>query len=80
MLPYMHLIILVFYNSKAIVDKLPSYAADNIKALQVQTHSLLKEQSSHPSELMNIMERDHLHQSSGGSAEDMIWSVINQEV
>ncbi|RCV26929.1 hypothetical protein SETIT_5G285000v2 [Setaria italica] len=52
---------------KGIVDKLPSDAVDSIKALQVQTHSLLKEQSSHPSELMNTMERDHLHLSSGGS-------------
>ncbi|KAG2600069.1 PH, RCC1 and FYVE domains-containing protein 1-like [Panicum virgatum] len=52
---------------KGLVDKLPSDAVNSIKALQVQTHSLLKEQSSHPSELMNTMERDHLHLSSGGS-------------
>jgi len=52
---------------KGLVDKLPSDAVDSIKALQVQTHSLLKEQSSHPSELMNTMERDHLHLSNGGS-------------
>ncbi|XP_062180342.1 PH, RCC1 and FYVE domains-containing protein 1-like [Phragmites australis] len=52
---------------KGIVDKLPSDAADSIKALQLQTQSLLREQSSHPSELMNPIERDHLHLSSGGS-------------
>ncbi|OEL22807.1 putative E3 ubiquitin-protein ligase HERC1 [Dichanthelium oligosanthes] len=52
---------------KGIVDKLPSDAVDSIKALQVQMQSLLREQSSHPSELMNIMDRDHLHLSSGGS-------------
>ncbi|CAO1947833.1 unnamed protein product [Urochloa humidicola] len=53
---------------KGIVGKLPGDAVDSIKALQVQTQSLLKEQSSHPSEFMNTMERDHLHLSSAGSA------------
>uniref|UniRef100_A0A0A9GZP7 BRX domain-containing protein n=1 Tax=Arundo donax TaxID=35708 RepID=A0A0A9GZP7_ARUDO len=52
---------------KDIVDKLPSDAADSIKALQTRTQSLLREQSSHTSELMNPIERDHLHLSSGGS-------------
>ncbi|KAF8676200.1 hypothetical protein HU200_047071 [Digitaria exilis] len=52
---------------KGIVDKLPSDAVDSIKALQAQMQSLLREQSSHPSELMNTMERDHLHLSSAGS-------------
>jgi hypothetical protein len=52
---------------KGIVDKLPVDAADSMKALQMKTQSLLREQSCHPSELMNPMERDHLHLSSGGS-------------
>ncbi|KAL6615859.1 hypothetical protein ACP70R_038129 [Stipagrostis hirtigluma subsp. patula] len=53
------------FNS--IVDKLPGDAVDSIKTLQNQTQSLLREQLSHPSELTNPMERDHLHLSSGGS-------------
>ena len=52
---------------KGIVDKLPVDAADSMKALQMKTQSLLREQSGHPSELMNPMERDHLHLSSVGS-------------
>ena len=52
---------------KGIVDKLPVDAADSMKALQMKTQSLLREQSGHPSELMNPMERDHLHLSSGGN-------------
>nr|CAB3478039.1 unnamed protein product [Digitaria exilis] len=55
---------------KGIVDKLPSDAVDSIKALQAQMQSLLREQSSHPSELMNTMERDHLHLSSAGSGSE----------
>ncbi|KAG0539071.1 hypothetical protein BDA96_03G291000 [Sorghum bicolor] len=55
------------HELKGIVDKLPVDAADSMKALQMKTQSLLREQSGHPSELMNPMERDHLHLSSGGS-------------
>ncbi|TVU51026.1 hypothetical protein EJB05_02429 [Eragrostis curvula] len=51
---------------KGVVDKLPSDAAESIRTLQIQTQSLLREQSSHSSEFINPMERDHLHLSSGG--------------
>ncbi|KAJ1284972.1 hypothetical protein BS78_03G245700 [Paspalum vaginatum] len=57
---------------KSIMDKLPNDATGSIKALQVQALSLLREQSNHPSELINTMERDHLHLSSASGRYDIV--------
>uniref|UniRef100_A0A0E0JMX1 FYVE-type domain-containing protein n=1 Tax=Oryza punctata TaxID=4537 RepID=A0A0E0JMX1_ORYPU len=51
-----------------IVHELPSDAAESLKALQNQVQALLREQRSHPSELLNPMEHDGIQLSSGGNA------------
>ncbi|XP_052140478.1 PH, RCC1 and FYVE domains-containing protein 1-like isoform X1 [Oryza glaberrima] len=51
-----------------IVHELPSDAAESLKALQNQVQALLREQRSHPSELLNPMDHDGIQLSSGGNA------------
>ncbi|KAL5222691.1 hypothetical protein ABZP36_027404 [Zizania latifolia] len=47
--------------------KLPSDAAESLKALQKQVQVLLREQERHLSELINPIEHDRIQLSSGGS-------------
>lgn len=50
------------------MHELPSDAAESLKALQNQVQALLREQRSHPSELLNPMDHDGIQLSSGGNA------------
>ncbi|EEC71342.1 hypothetical protein OsI_03406 [Oryza sativa Indica Group] len=56
------------HRLNGIVHELPSDAAESLKALQNQVQALLREQRSHPSELLNPMDHDGIQLSSGGNA------------